>query len=246
MFTPAGPTSKASVEVRPMTAIFEAQYGVPTDQRPFARHRGDVNHITAAALHHRRQERLADQENATHVDVEDLIPVDDLDLGQRSHRSGHPGVVDQDRDLGVGQTVGQRRHRSRVGHVADGPPGPLAQLCADLLEQVSPAPDQHHLGAGRVQGAGDRGTEPVAAAGDQRRAPGQAHESASATVLFSAASIHWCESPRCFQARTIAEAAESTRLGLRRTGLARVAQRQIVLLSAAFDVAKGKKRLPRR
>jgi hypothetical protein len=26
--TPAGPTSKASVEVSPMTAIFDAQYGV--------------------------------------------------------------------------------------------------------------------------------------------------------------------------------------------------------------------------
>ena len=65
-----------------------------------------------------------------------------------------------------------------------------------LVPQVSPPSDQHHLGAGFVQGAGDGRTEPVAASGDQRRTPGQTHESAIAADLFSAASIHSWVSPR--------------------------------------------------
>ncbi len=60
----------------------------PPDQRPLARHRGEVDHVTVAARDHGRQERPTDQEDAADVDVEDLVPLRRRDLGQRRDRPG--------------------------------------------------------------------------------------------------------------------------------------------------------------
>ena len=73
-FTPAGPTSKASVEVSPMTAILDAQYGVRRVSGRLPETEARLITSPRPARDHGRQERLADQEDAAHVDVEHLVP----------------------------------------------------------------------------------------------------------------------------------------------------------------------------
>ena len=73
--TPAGPTSKASVEVSPMTAILDAQYGVRRASGRLPETEAMLITSPCATCDHRRQERPADQEDAAHVDVEHLVPV---------------------------------------------------------------------------------------------------------------------------------------------------------------------------
>ena len=82
--------------------------GRPPREGALARHRGDVDDVARTPAVHRRQERLAHQEGASHVDGEDLVPVRGADVLQRCDRTGDPGVVDEHRDLLVGQPPGQR------------------------------------------------------------------------------------------------------------------------------------------
>ena len=161
-FTPAGPTSKASVEVRPMTAILDAQYGVRCDQRSLAGHRGDVDHVTGAtrrpcagrnALQIRKIPRTLMSNTSSQSST--------VDLGQRSHRSGDAGVVDQDRDLGVGQrdrpgrrpTPGRSRRRrapapGRRGsprRASSGSPGPDRRRPRRPRRRAAPRRSPHRV-----------------------------------------------------------------------------------------------------
>ena len=93
---PSGrPRAPASC-VRPMTAIFDAVYGVRrasgrlplTDARLM---------MSPGPCDHGRQERPTHQVDAAHVDGEHLVPVVGLDVDQRGDRAGDAGVVDEDR-----------------------------------------------------------------------------------------------------------------------------------------------------
>ena len=57
-----------------------------------------------------------------------------------------------------------------VGEVADRNEGALAQFGRQRVESLAARARQHHLRALLVQGAGDRGAEAAAGAGDERDA----------------------------------------------------------------------------
>jgi hypothetical protein len=186
--TPAGPTSKARVDVSPRTAIFEAVYGVRW------------------ASGHGRQEGPAHEERAADVDVEDLVPLLHRDVGESCDRTGDAGVVDEDGDLGVGERVAQPVDRGRVGDVADDAARSRPQPVDDRVELRRVAADDDDLGTRLVQRRGDGRPQSASAAGDDRGAAAEVgHRAPVSAPMLS--SIHAKEVPPCRHARASPERA---------------------------------------
>ena len=131
------------------------------------------------------RKRAAHQVRPAHVDGEHVVPLVGLDVDQGRHRTGDAGVVDEDRDLLVGDGVAQRGHRRRDRRrrrARRGRRGRRRRARADVSSSVlavRPATTTRTPRSARAVAIAR--PEAVAAAGDERRASGEAVRHCSPT-----------------------------------------------------------------
>ena len=129
-------------------------------------HAADIDDAAAALREHHRGHMLDAEQDAAHVDRQQLIDAGDIDLGDADHRRRHAGIVDQAVDAAE-PFDGAPDHRldiDLVRHVGadEAHPQPLLQRPAFLL----PARGDDDLGPFLDKELGDFFADTARSAGD--------------------------------------------------------------------------------
>jgi hypothetical protein len=154
--------------IRPATAASSSS-GPP---RRFARSGDDVDDPSGSSLQHSEQNHLRDEEKAVQVDGKGFLPFRFFHPDQQAVPA-EAGVVDEDKGSIRFDHRGEGAfHRSGIGHIEGeelAEPSRLADLPGDFLRRfvvrTIVEPDVETIPR---QGTDDGGTDPLAAAGDQR------------------------------------------------------------------------------
>ena len=128
--------------------------------------------MPAAALQHRRQQRVRQRDRRAQVDVERAVDLLDREATPGAPTPGSAGVGDQDVDLAGLADAGAR---PRPVAEVDGQRARV-ELGGERLEHVGAPPGEDQLGAAPVQRAGDRVADAAGGAGEQDGGAGDLHE----------------------------------------------------------------------